>query len=66
MDKEKLDTFQERLDREKRLHDMDKRAKEILFEEWRQDIRKTLTTNIGISRSGIKRPVPPFIHWTGV
>ena len=61
-----VDTFQEYLDREKRLQAWDKMAREIFFEKWRQDIRKTLTTNKGISCSGIKRPAPPFIHWTGV
>lgn len=61
-----VDTFQEYLDREKHLQEWDKIAEEILFEKWRQDISKTLTTNIGISCSGIKRSVPPFIHWTGV
>lgn len=62
----KLDTYQERLDRETRLHEMDKMAEEILFEKWRQDIRDKITTNSGINSSIIKHAPYPYLHFTGV
>ena len=61
-----LDTYQERLDRETRLHEMDKRAEEILFEKWRQDIRDKITTNNGINSALINHPPYHFLNITGV